>query len=447
MEPLSHERAGNIALTFTQSPMGGAQRACDRSNKMPTIFGAESMRESTLEPSVLGSVIPSLDPAPRDPPRNNAFFGVDSTPSPAAGAGAKRLRPAAAPAVTGRPSAPVSDKDGPREWAGGVAAAAAGEGAGWAVAAAGPGAGAGLIGGVVPGKQEEAEVAKRKRSRLKHGLRVLLRGTSRCGKTTILWDYCHRAAMAGYRVVLVCLKKYEGEELLNLPRSMRASRDPGGGDELRGWEAPALGRISIKYVRSREDLTWYLASLHTLKRKQWPTVIAVDDLDKVIEASAGGHGDGGIGAAALRILALLQDTAEFFDESRAGTLSAAAAAASSATAGAAAPSDVGGTPTATTNATLAPQQARERAGGGGEATTSSPPLPSGNLDLGGGDVARTPGEAGSRAEDGLVGGGQDEAVAVRVLRPRGCKSAEYDRAGLLLVETRPHHHHCAAAPF
>lgn len=48
----------------------------------------------------------------------------------------------------------------------------------------------------------------------------------------------------------------------------------GGGDELRGWEAPALGRIDIKYVRSRDDLAWYLASLHTLRRKQWPTVIA-----------------------------------------------------------------------------------------------------------------------------------------------------------------------------
>ena len=51
----------------------------------------------------------------------------------------------------------------------------------------------------------------------------------------------------------------------------------GGGDELRGWEAPALGRIGIKYVRSRDDLAWYLASLHTLKRKQWPTVIAGKD--------------------------------------------------------------------------------------------------------------------------------------------------------------------------
>lgn len=48
----------------------------------------------------------------------------------------------------------------------------------------------------------------------------------------------------------------------------------GGSDELRGWEALALGRIGIKYVRSRDDLAWYLASLHTLKRKQWPTVIA-----------------------------------------------------------------------------------------------------------------------------------------------------------------------------
>lgn len=48
----------------------------------------------------------------------------------------------------------------------------------------------------------------------------------------------------------------------------------GESDELRGWEAIALGRIGIKYVRSRDDLAWYLASLHTLKKSQWPTVIA-----------------------------------------------------------------------------------------------------------------------------------------------------------------------------
>ena len=33
--------------------------------------------------------------------------------------------------------------------------------------------------------------------------------------------------MAGHRVVLVCLKKIEGDELANLPRSMRARREPG----------------------------------------------------------------------------------------------------------------------------------------------------------------------------------------------------------------------------
>ena len=48
----------------------------------------------------------------------------------------------------------------------------------------------------------------------------------------------------------------------------------GGGDELRGWEASALSRIGLKYVRSRDDLAWYLGSLHTLERRQWPTVIA-----------------------------------------------------------------------------------------------------------------------------------------------------------------------------
>lgn len=140
---------------------------------------------------------------------------------------------------------------------------------------------------------------------------------------------------------------------------------------------------------------------------------SVDDLDKIIEASAGGSGGGGIGAAALRILALLQDTAEFLDKSRAGALSAAAAA-STAAAGDS-DSTVGGAPTATTDATLTPRHAMERAGGGGETTTSSPPLPSGNLDVRGGGFAGTPEEAGRRAEDGLAGGGQGEAAAVRVV--------------------------------
>lgn len=67
---------------------------------------------------------------------------------------------------------------------------------------------------------------------------------------------------------------------LNYPRVLPplcvwCGRPPeGGGDELRGWEASALSRIGLKYVRSRDDLAWYLGSLHTLDRRQWPTVIA-----------------------------------------------------------------------------------------------------------------------------------------------------------------------------
>ena len=142
-------------------------QALDNSNKLAPILGAEGMRESRLEPSVLGSIIPSLDPDPPIPSRNNAFV-VDSTPSPA-GAGAKRPRPPVDPVVTGRLSAPVSGKGGPREWAeGATAATAVGEG----------GAGAGIAGGVVPNEQK-AEMARRRKSRVKHGLRVLLRGTSR----------------------------------------------------------------------------------------------------------------------------------------------------------------------------------------------------------------------------------------------------------------------------
>lgn len=146
--------------------------------------------------------------------------------------------------------------------------------------------------------------------------------------------------------------------------------------------------------------------------------ILVDDLDKIIETSAGGSGSGGIGAAALRILALLQDTAEFFDKSRAGDLSAAAGSEST----------VGGAPIATTGTTLTPQQATERAGGaGGGGIAKSPPLPSGNLDLGAGDLVGTPAEAGRRAGDRLAGGGQEEA-AVRVV----CSCSMSDRGMLSL---------------
>ena len=49
---------------------------------------------------------------------------------------------------------------------------------------------------------------------------------SRCGKSAILWDYCHRAAMAGHRVVLVCLRR-GSEDLPRLPRPMRGSGGPG----------------------------------------------------------------------------------------------------------------------------------------------------------------------------------------------------------------------------
>ncbi|CAM9681412.1 unnamed protein product, partial [Discosporangium mesarthrocarpum] len=87
----------------------------------------------------------------------------------------------------------------------------------------------------------------------------------------------------------------------------------GGADDLLGWEAGALSRVGLKYVRSVGDLAWYLSSLQTLPRELWPAVIAVDDVDKIIEASSGtegmmGPGRGGAGSlgAILRVFALLQ---------------------------------------------------------------------------------------------------------------------------------------------
>ncbi|CAM9692014.1 unnamed protein product [Scytosiphon promiscuus] len=466
MKPLSHERAESIALTFTQNPTATRQmdidddddNSCNNSGGRTTtamlpIFGADSMREARLDPSILGSIVSSLDP---DPPRaarnhntrplfnsdtdknirsteiNNASLAVNAHDTPAT------TRPPPSPgtkrqfsAVSRLDGEAAPAEEGPREWAGG--GGGGGGGSGRVVGTAG------TAGTRVGTAGQRAETAGRRRPRVRHGLRVLLRGASRCGKTTILWDYCHRAAMAGHRVVLVCLRVANDVEGLQvLPRSMRAGGSRGDGDELQGWEASALGRIGIKYVRSRDDLAWYLASLHTLKRAQWPTVIAVDDVDKIIEASAGGGGSGGggssgLGAAALRILALLQDTAEFFDNARAEAFAGACDHGTGGTVGtavtAAAKTTAANDPTTTqtpSKITLTTPQAKEGGRGsdvdvGRGAGTSTPQQPlSGNLNVGFQDVE---GEGGLVAEEGEArttvtgprGGRQGEAVAVRVV--------------------------------
>ncbi|CAM9611411.1 unnamed protein product [Pylaiella littoralis] len=414
MKSLSQERAESIALTFTPNPVASQQDDNDRntssrssSRKLLRTFGEDGMEEARLEPSVLGSIIPNLDPDPPDPARNNAFI---SSPSPT-GAGSKRpVPPSSAADDASILGTPVSGKVEVGNSTGGSSGLTAAVGAGVTVGAARGGADEQVV--------RVAMVRKRK-PRVKHGLRVLLRGTSRCGKSTILWDYCHRAAMAGHRVVLVCLKRNEGEDLASLPRSMHAR---GEGDELRGWEASALGRIGIKYVRSRDDLAWYLASLHTLQRKQWPTVIAgkrivVDDVDKIVETSAAGGGGGGggsggggvgwFGAAALRISALLQDTAEFLDSSRAEVRAIAAAAAATAY-----ESSAGGTPVSVAAST--PQQATDSGDTGGTATAGTP-QPPGNLDEIGSQNGRGGGASTvALGEGGRVGVWQEEA-AVRVV--------------------------------
>ncbi|CAN0420713.1 unnamed protein product, partial [Ectocarpus sp. 8 AP-2014] len=145
------------------------------------------------------------------------------------------------------------------------------------------------------------------------------------------------------------------------------------------------------------------------------------------------------GGAALRILALLQDTAEFFDKSRAEAAATAAAAARGSTAGSTPNRTTGGTPNKTTAAT--PQPAERGSGGGGN-ISSPQPQPSGNVRVVGGEGERfawTPGE-GSRAADGArpKGGGRDdmtgEAAAVRVVTT--CSTS--DRGMLSLYERFVH---------
>lgn len=115
----------------------------------------------------------------------------------------------------------------------------------------------------------------------------------------------------------------------------------------------------------------------------------VDDVDKIIEASAGGGGggSGGLGAAASRILALLQDTAEFFDNSRAETHAEASGigdAADLAAAKRTAGSDQNARETPSKTTVKNPHANEEGSGGGsrGAGTTTPQPPPSGNLDLG-----------------------------------------------------------------
>ncbi|CAM9435718.1 unnamed protein product [Hapterophycus canaliculatus] len=396
---------------------------------MPPIFGAEGMREPQLEPSILGSIVPTLDPDPPRPAckdRISLIFKSDST--------ARRL-PAAPGSKRPFPTESMPDgeafpaEEGPREWAGG---------GGGHSRVAGTAAAAGVAEARAGTAGQRVDAPRTRGHRAENGLRVLVRGASRSGKTAILWDYCHRAAMVGHRVVLVCLRAAnDAEGFTVLPRSMRAGA--GDSDELQGWEASALGRIGIKYVHSRDDLAWYLASLHTLKRAQWPTVIAgkllrgFDDVDKIIEASAGGGGgSGGLGAAALRILALLQDTAEFFDNARAemcaegsGT-GADGAGATPAGAKAFAESDRSARETPSKTTVTTPRAKGEGSGsgvdGGTAAGTATPqPPPSGNLEVGSPEVEE--GERGfaprawgtRRTGVGPRGVGQEEAVAVRVV--------------------------------
>lgn len=127
------------------------------------------MEEARLEPSVLGSIIPNLDPDPPDPARNNAFI---SSPSPT-GAGSKRpVPPSSAADDASILGTPVSGKVEVGNSTGGSSGLTAAVGAGVTVGAARGGA-----------DEQEVRVAmvRKRKPRVKHGLRVLLRGTSRYG--------------------------------------------------------------------------------------------------------------------------------------------------------------------------------------------------------------------------------------------------------------------------
>lgn len=158
---------------------------------MLPIFGSDSMREPQLEPSILGSIISALDPDPPQPARNHkmtltsnsdndnnstqknskSLVAANDHATPAATCvsatpGSKRLLPTGS---TPDGEATLAEER-PRAWAGG-----GGGGSGMAGSVA-----AGVVGGQGGMAGQRAEAARR-RPRVKHGLRVLLRGASRCG--------------------------------------------------------------------------------------------------------------------------------------------------------------------------------------------------------------------------------------------------------------------------
>lgn len=125
------------------------------------------MRECPLESSILGSIIPTLDPDPPQPfrKRKNASFAGDTAPPEEPGS--KLLL------STGRSGAAEPEGGGPQDRAGGDAG----------VAVSGVGAsGGGVGGGTAVDQKDEAgsTVVKTRKPRVKHGLRVLVRGTCRC---------------------------------------------------------------------------------------------------------------------------------------------------------------------------------------------------------------------------------------------------------------------------
>ncbi|CAM9955382.1 unnamed protein product, partial [Ectocarpus sp. 13 AM-2016] len=119
MKPLYHDRAEKIAVTFTQNP--SASQTADHNNcssdsgtaLAPPMFGEDSMRECPLERSILGSIIPTLDPDAPQPfrMRKNASFADDAAPPEEPGS---KL-----PLSTGRSGAAEPEGGVPRDRAGG----------------------------------------------------------------------------------------------------------------------------------------------------------------------------------------------------------------------------------------------------------------------------------------------------------------------------------------
>lgn len=120
-------------------------------------------------------------------------------------------------------------------------------------------------------------------------------GPSKCGKTSLLFQFAYFLAEHGKRVTFVCESSKMQSTLPRYPDGFRPKED-------------VLHRIFLKYVSSCDELNEFLSSIHNKEEQQLRDVLIVDDLFFLISKEAEKERL----ARLCWFLALLRETAIFF---------------------------------------------------------------------------------------------------------------------------------------